>query len=102
MSGSTTVNVSDVALSLEAAGGDQVDLVLAAPQGTLRVRGTVTQLRQAAQGGLSLPIPAAPAPSHAAPAASAGSDVEARMARMEDAVARLADIAERAQRRGLI
>lgn len=93
----TTVSVSDVAVSLEPGSSTEHVLVLSTPQGTLRVQGTVAQLRAAAQTGLGLPIPSLPvATSHAAPAD------DARLAAIEATLARLTEIADRAQRRGLI
>jgi hypothetical protein len=101
----TTVSVSDVAVSLEAASPTEHVLVLATPQGTLRVQGTVAEIRQAAQFGLSMPIPPLPVASGYTPAAAASpaaSGDEARFARIEEALASLTQIAQAAQRRGLI
>lgn len=96
----TSVNLSDVTVSLEAENSTQHALVLSSAQGTLRIVGTVPELRGVAQGALVMSIPPLPqAPtSHAAPT----SDLEARLARVEEALTGLNEIAQAARRRGLV
>lgn len=98
----TTVNLSDVSTSLEAVDATNHAVVISTPQGTLKIVGQVDQLRSRAQrDATGLPIPALPTPAPSA-VTSTPSEDEGRLARLEDAVARLTGIAERAQRRGLI
>jgi hypothetical protein len=99
----TIVNLSDVAVSLEAHDSANHALVLATQQGTLKIVGNVDDLRAEAMQGLTLPIPALPAApvSSRSASASGGSD-DSRLSAIEATLARLTDIADRAQRRGLI
>jgi hypothetical protein len=90
--------VEAVRLQLQPASATEHVLVISTASGAelVRVQGTVEALRRKAQEGLGLSIPPLAA---RATAASGGTD---RMDRLEEAVSRLTEIAERAERRGLI